>query len=368
MTKKLMFTAIMYGVLTTATSSVALECGTAPTCEELGYSDNVVLCPDKYVACPFDKTKGVCMLEATVGQVAYFPKTPNLGWVRCNGQIYRTDYYPELAALLGSSFCNSNHGGTCSEGYFRVPKYDGYFLRVAGTPSSTYGGSGNSSIENPQAEQLPNIEGALKIYYTKPTGSFSLPGILALRDVTTYSGVSYYQDTLNFNASTSSAIYQDDGHVIPANYAAIAYIYAGRYGEATGFKTCEFGDAYDMTYKKCFVDSSYYSAHYYLRDNEIVVISGSSTNISSLSSLQSYYEQSLDYNGGTMLASDDVVGNTSLLTAIYKFHGSVMVLTSDAIISISNPASVTEYSVTDTGFSRAAAFTKNVGVVFKTDI
>lgn len=353
MTKKTIFSAILSGIVLSSGNVLAVvDCAQPPECEKLGYTDDIGLCPSKYVACPFDKTKGSCILEADIGQIGYFTvNKPLPGWILCNGASYKQTDYPELASYLGTSFCNTNHGGTCTSGYFRVPKYTGYFLRVVGTPSSTYGGSGNSSTITPQKEQLPDITGSVKVYYNSMSGTFSEnTTIKPYLAISAPLGISYSYGAVNFNASDSSSIYQTDGHVIPANYAVYAYIYAGRYGEGTGYKVCEIGDAYDTSVKKCYVLAEGANRqNIYLGDNYYsVVLAASPRGISTLSGVQSTYDL-YKTDARTLLSTSDIMNNSVMIQVLYNYArgNQVVVLTDDAILRINDYDVVKEYSKTE---------------------
>lgn len=239
------FVILACGLLICKTALAAIDCQILPTCEEYGYKDNIGICPNEYIVCPFNKLMGRCLPDARVGQIGYFTKAPGKGWLQCSGSQYSNTNYPELAAFLGSQFCVTAHGGTCSEGYFRVPNYSGYFLRVAGTPSSTYGGSGNSSLIIPQKEQLPNISGTIglsEVLATSASGAFSQSwSSVGSAWHNRGNGVNV---TFNFSAAGSNSIYTSGGHVIPANIGVYAYIYAGRLGSTYELKSCSTGDYY----------------------------------------------------------------------------------------------------------------------------
>ncbi len=218
---------VSVAALLSASSAFALDCGTLPTCESLGYNDIVAQCPksvngeDLAVKCPFDTSKGKCMYEAAVGQIGYFTKAPNAnsGWLLCDGKTYSIATYPQLAKFIATQF-----GGT-SGNTFNVPNYQGYFLRVYGTPNSTYGQVGNTSLTSPQKEGLPNITGKFGLHsasgvsgvFARASGSHE-----CIRNGDcTESGVS-------FSASASNTIYGSSSGVTPPNYAVYAYIYAGK--------------------------------------------------------------------------------------------------------------------------------------------
>ena len=238
--------------LCASTSYAAINCGTLPSCASLGYTDTVSQCPksstgaEMVVKCPFDTTQGKCIREAAVGQIAYFSKAPNAasGWLLCDGNTFTKTKYPELYTLIGQQFCNIYNGGTCGTDVGRLPKYTGMFLRVYGSPDSSYGKVGNTSFDTPQKEGLPNITGG--------GGWWEDSGHTYLKD-TNYPNDStknqlfgaYYLDCsktsflgsgdtdsnncrTNFDASRSNTIYGAQSGVTPPNMAVYAYIYAGK--------------------------------------------------------------------------------------------------------------------------------------------
>ena len=247
--------------LCASTSYAAIDCASLPNCGDLGYSDTVAECPksvngeEMVIRCPFDagkadkEAKGKCIYEAAVGQIGYFTKTlhASSGWLLCDGKSYSYTKYPQLAKLIGTQF-----GGTVNN-TFVVPDYRGFFLRVyaGGTSSSyvrsdftTYSGDVNTSFTSPQKEGLPNIRGKFEIHGSlatsgdakifNTTASWAGNGGLAgggLWKESGYGGVHF-----TFAASKASSIYgrpntydtDTMSHVIPANMAVHAYIYAGK--------------------------------------------------------------------------------------------------------------------------------------------
>ena len=332
--KKIVFLSVLFaaGMAMAESSLAAINCAVPPSCADLGYRDQVGTCPNKYIVCPFDKTMGTCLAEASVGEVAYFPKSVSKGWLKCDGTQYSKEKYPELFAYLGTTFCTSDHGGTCTTDYFRVPKYTGYFLRVYGAPSSTYGGSGNYSLITPQKEQLPNITGTIEDINSGsnlgPTGVFySTSGKYKYNTTNAVSG-----NGIGFNASRSNSIYTSGGHVIPANIGVYAYIYAGKVGEAYASKTCEFGDFYS--------DSACYAADkgsmmVYLRQNELLVSYGAVLLTGNAYSDWISAQDSMISDTIVLLAKDDIVNNKGLLTWMEAKPGAC-VLSSDGIFAISS--------------------------------
>ena len=246
--------------LCASTSYAAINCSTLPSCDSLGYTDTVADCPKVYnwnasskklvatttpkaVICPFDMAKGRCLHDAKVGDLKYSLHAVNHeGWILCNGQSLDTTTYSALYNVIGSNY---GMDGT----KFRVPDYRGFFLRAYGAADknnalSSFGGSANTSLNTPQKEQLPNItgygNGFIKNVRTPVvnTGAFSSDKVFqvskaatenrAYNDNTSKTG--WWNDYIEveFNASKSSSIYQTNGHVIPANYAANIFIYAGK--------------------------------------------------------------------------------------------------------------------------------------------
>ena len=252
--------------LCASTSYAAINCGTLPSCSDLGYTDKVAECPSssEVLKCPFDTTYGKCTRGPSIGDLKYSLNTTNHnGWILCNGQSLDTTKY---AALYGIIKSNYGMDGT----KFRVPDYRGFFLRAKDTAYnnnalSSYGGSANTSLDTPQEEQLPNVGGT---FPTDDTGYHDSVGhwwkiskpdtkITVLASCTAgdpcqnrfVSGAfSFYNRPKDsegyatpkgpdgtgaggfaqFQAKHSNPIYTDSGHVIPANYAANIFIYAGR--------------------------------------------------------------------------------------------------------------------------------------------
>ena len=231
---------VSFFALCASTSYAAINCSTLPSCDSLGYKDKVAECPSssEVLKCPFDTAWGKCTRGPSVGDLKYSLNTDNHnGWILCNGQSLDTTKY---AALYGIIKSNYGMDGT----KFRVPDYRGFFLRAYGTADknnalSSFGGSANSSLNTPQKEQLPNIRGSFRIGGTecvdgKVTCLFN--NIFSSSEKGGgYSGGhsgSGASPVVKFDASTTegtgNGIYQDNGHVIPANYAANIFIYAGK--------------------------------------------------------------------------------------------------------------------------------------------
>lgn len=243
-----LFTSIMT-LATPASSFAAITCQSLPDCASLGYVDKVADCPtditgqNTALKCPFDTSMGKCMREASVGQIAYFKAQPNAnsGWLLCDGTSKSRSKYPELAAYLDTTFCNSkyhlNTACSASGGTFAVPDYRGYFLRsiapATNSNFSSYSGYANSSNVIPQAEALPNIKGNFGINQSSHGDRIdSTTGLFG--DETTATQLdkvakgSCDKNTMHFNANRYNSVYTTNGHVIPGNYAVYAYIYAGK--------------------------------------------------------------------------------------------------------------------------------------------
>ena len=231
-----------------STSYAAINCASLPSCGDLGYSDTVAECPksstgaEMVIRCPFDvgkpdkEAKGKCIREAAVGQIAYFSKAPNAasGWLKCDGSSKSRTQYPELAAFLDTQFCNSQYhlNVSCPStgGTFAVPNYQGYFLRAAGTPNSSFSKVGNGNLVIPQTEGLPDIIGSFPVDDEGAdviSGAFASDGGACGPKGSCESG-----RKISFKASRSNSIYGNpysgNTGVVPANIAVYAYIYAGK--------------------------------------------------------------------------------------------------------------------------------------------
>ena len=233
--------------LCASTSFAAINCGTLPSCDSLGYKDKVAECPSssEVLKCPFDTTWGKCTRGPSVGDLKYSLNTGNHdGWILCNGQSLDTTKY---AALYGIIKSNYGMDGT----KFRVPDYRGFFLRALGeasggdNPLSSFGGTANSSLITPQQEELPKITGsfpnmlilwedipyesggAFTYRFQNPGSTPDTPGAFASKIYKVGEASSASGRTYSFDASKSNNIYSGS-HVIPANYAANIFIYAGR--------------------------------------------------------------------------------------------------------------------------------------------
>ena len=204
-------------ILTATPALAAIDCAMVPTCDSLGYTDKVSVCPRDYLPCPFDNTMAKCLLTAEPGSVQYFTKAPGKGWLQCNGYYYSKEQYPDLYAAIGTTI-----GGSGS--IFQVPDYQGDFLRV-------YGGN-SGSVNKRQQESLPNLSGASSIVFYDANNSLSTSGVFSSSNVGTagYDSGRYNlgQGTITFDASRSNAIYGKSSHVTPVNTAVYAYMYAGR--------------------------------------------------------------------------------------------------------------------------------------------
>lgn len=218
----------LVGILMTSYGfAAAINCNTLPQCSDLGYTDVAAQCPKGVIKCPFDTTQGKCIHDAAIGQIGYFTKYPGKGWLLCNGATFSKTTYPELASFLGTQFCVTYHGSSCSSATFAVPNYLGYFLRVYGTPNSSFGKTGNTNFTYPQAEGLPNITANWRP--GNYSGNVDPQGAVYMSaDNSDERGGNSKGSRIYFNASRSSPIYGRTSGVTPPNLAVYAYIYAGK--------------------------------------------------------------------------------------------------------------------------------------------
>ena len=256
--------------LCASTSYAAINCGTLPNCSDLGYTDKVAECPSssEVLKCPFDTAYGKCTRGPSIGDLKYSLNSHDHdGWLKCDGRQFSSDStakYYKLFREIGTNFCHKYTSKTdtsyttsnCDAGKFAVPDYRGFFLRAATSKDSvasisgntTYstafgfmGGDENSNLYLPQYERLPNITGEGGWYENTENKNFTsiktrLKGAFyAVKDgsgVFGNDGTDKDNAMLNFDASktegTGKGVYQEGAHVIPANYAANIFIYAGR--------------------------------------------------------------------------------------------------------------------------------------------
>ena len=227
---------ILPAILLTATPALAaVNCATLPSCSELGYTKSKTDCY-KYTVCPFDTAKVACAEAPAVGDIKYSLRSSNHdGWILCNGNQYSQSSYSRLYAVIGTGFCSIRSGG-CSSGYFAVPDYRGFFLRGISYPSTTssyssYSNSWNYSTTSPQKQGLPNITGnfngdQLQDGAATASGAFYTGGASAR--TTPGSKGDSSQGGYSFSASRYNSIYGAQSGVIPGNYAAYIFIYAGQ--------------------------------------------------------------------------------------------------------------------------------------------
>ncbi len=254
-------------VLSCAISASAADtCTPAPSCSELGYTQSTSSCKGgKYVKCPFDTTKVACIsVEPLVGDLKYsLVSYDHDGWLLCDGREFKTSQYPKLKNLIGTNFCHkytsrtdSNYSSSnCTSGYYAIPDYRGFFLKgawinkpVSGRPgaykfsdSSTssyysnalnYKGSntGHASINIPEYERLPKITGKVGLQGPEYSYSGDTSGAFSISAKGDNYGKGHSKGAnsvyINFDASQSNIIY-DGSHVVPANYQAYIFIYAG---------------------------------------------------------------------------------------------------------------------------------------------
>ena len=263
--------------LCASTSYAAINCSTLPTCDSLGYKDKVADCPSssEVLKCPFDTAWGKCTRGPSIGDLKYSLKSSDHdGWLLCDGRFFASDStskYYKLFQLIGTNFCHKfkskDEGQTssialssdCPSGKFAIPDYRGFFLRAmpswresaAGvdaprSSSASSGGHYGYAVQHmsgnldsyspyiPRKEQLPNITGYFAADDTvcgnnsnslKIEGSFYKGSNIGLDfDSSGKSGGC----KVEFDASLSSSLYTEGGHVIPAHYGAYIFIYAGR--------------------------------------------------------------------------------------------------------------------------------------------
>ena len=197
--------------------STKAYCADDTTCAALGFTDTISECPGSYVKCPSDATKGKCDFEASPGDLKYSLRTSDHnGWLLCNGRTYSSTQYPELYTAISGSFGTS------------LPNYSGYFLKAAATTSA-------SSLKTAQAAGLPNIYGTLSLSGIENNGANALStgsGAFTMGSNTHgYSdghGTTNNKPTIIFNASNYNSIYGKSSTVMPQNYSANVFIYAGR--------------------------------------------------------------------------------------------------------------------------------------------
>ena len=260
--KKLILSCSLMALTLPAYAADTINCATLPTCSELGYTENASNCVGKKTLCPFDKTKATCIDSPHVGDLKYSLYSSNHdGWLRCDGSQYSTTTYSKLYGVIGKNFCRTYSSrtdtgttGKCDSGKFAVPDYRGFFLRGYRWSNSNAVDARSSSSRHsnaiwykgnyarwtsatsssfgdelyiPEFEQLPEITG--KAPYTAP-GQYqnTISGAFYTATVSGSSGSE--QDGsygIGFDASRSNVIYDGD-HVVPANYAAYIFIYAGQ--------------------------------------------------------------------------------------------------------------------------------------------
>lgn len=227
-------------LVTASSAFAAIDCGTLPSCDDLGFNQTKAACPDKYQICPFDKNKVVCIDSPAIGDVKHSLKSANHdGWLLCDGKGYDRTTYSQLYGVIGTKF-----GGSGSN--FNVPDYRGFFLRGAGQnyslskckngtadvacTGSLVATSNTSIYATPQKEQLPNITGSFALD-SNATGSGEVKYAFGVNFNAhgTWSGEKTGNGCIvDFSANRSSSIYTDSGHVTPANYATYIFIYAGQ--------------------------------------------------------------------------------------------------------------------------------------------
>ncbi|MBS4773063.1 MAG: tail fiber protein [Proteobacteria bacterium] len=184
------------------------------TCASLGFTDTTSECPGDYTLCPSDSSKGKCIFEASPGDLKYSLRTSDHnGWLLCNGRSYSSSQYPELYAAISGSFGN------------KLPSYSGYFLKAAATSTA-------SSLKTVEQDSLPNILGQVAALDDGSaqhfSGAFFHNGVFGYDATSKSSGGGF---TLGFDASRHCSVYgrnSNTSRVVPRNYSANVFIYAGR--------------------------------------------------------------------------------------------------------------------------------------------
>ena len=112
-------------------------CTTAENdCASLGYTDTTDLCPGDYSICPHDTTKVKCQLDAAVGDLKFSWQSKNHdGWLLCDGSTFSKEQFPKLYNLFRKT---------------TLPDYRGYFLK---------GAKAGADFSVMEPETLPNIKG-----------------------------------------------------------------------------------------------------------------------------------------------------------------------------------------------------------------
>ena len=265
--KKLILSCSLMALTLPAYAADTINCATLPSCDDLGYTENADDCVGRKLLCPFDKTQAACLEAPHVGDLKYSHYSANHdGWLLCDGKQYDQKTYDKLYGVIGKNFCRTYSSRTgsgsayrCDNGKFAVPDYRGFFLRGFVSYNSTavdkYGSSnycsnalyykgnylnynGSSYCSNsidsrfiPQFERLPNITGSMSSTHSLCAGLGNGKGALlqqsTLGSSTGGDSPPEFYCGFSFDASRSNAIY-NGAHVVPANYAAYIFIYAGQ--------------------------------------------------------------------------------------------------------------------------------------------
>lgn len=210
------------------TSKYSCDSAATVSCSDQGYFDRKEYCPGDYITCPTNENAVRCLLDAKPGDLKYSLRTKDHdGWLLCNGSTYDPNEYPELFTAIGDIFGKQR------------PNYSGYFLKGAATSSQ-------STFKTAEQDSLPNIKGAFnarQLYDAVYFASGALMSGGASSTVTPDSSGDQSQSGISFDASKSSSVYGRNGNsgntgkVIPRNYQANIFIFAGR--KMSGYSVCE---------------------------------------------------------------------------------------------------------------------------------
>lgn len=146
-------------------------------------------------------------LSMPTGMLGHFYSVPD-GWLLCNGAAVSRSTYAALFAVIGTK-----HGSGDGSTTFNLPNLANRF--VEGTTSIGSAGTFKSA-------GLPNITGSHNgtPWVETASGAFSL--VSERPQIPT--GISYGNNTVNFNASSSSSVYGSSSGVQPPAMALLPCI------------------------------------------------------------------------------------------------------------------------------------------------